>query len=485
MLNLKARLECPSMEKTATSSVADGPRCLWGAITAAGGPDGVIHGAGASIALCDLAHASGLGGHLEELRGRTVLIATREQLSTALALIELDGVAQRVVLCTPDLASEHFPHVIAAAGADGWVRDAGAPQDCGTAMASTVTVTTTPVHMELGRRHSHETEWVLLTSGTTGAPKLVLHTLASLTSALARRAPERGSAVWSTFYDIRRYGGLQVFLRAMYTGTLVLSAPDEAVGDFFARARGAGVTHISGTPSHWRRALMSGAAGALAPAYVRLSGEIADQAILDSLRGAYPNAHIAHAFASTEAGVAFEVGDGLAGIPANLIGAANAETQLRIMDDTLQIRSPGNAVRYLGEGAPALRRADGFVDTGDRMELRGERYHFVGRAGGVINVGGLKVHPEEVEAVINSHPWVRMSLAKARRNPITGAVVTADVVLAEELNGVHERPSNEALTQELLESCRRALPAHKVPTVIHIVPALEVSLAGKLVRPNA
>ena len=485
MLKRNARLECASTEEGVTNSVTDQSPWLWGAITAGGVPDGVIHGTGASIALADLAHASSLGGHLEELRGRTVLIATREQLSAALGLIELDGVAQRLVLCTPDLASEHFPQVIAAAGADAWVRDAGAPQDCGTAMASTVTVTTTPVRMELKRRHSHETEWILLTSGTTGAPKLVLHTLASLTSALARRAPARGNAVWSTFYDIRRYGGLQIFLRAMHTGTLVLSAPDEPVGDFFARARGAGVTHISGTPSHWRRALMSGAAAALAPAYVRLSGEIADQAILDSLRGAYPNARIAHAFASTEAGVAFEVGDGLAGIPANLIGAANGETQLRVMDDTLQIRSPGNAVRYLGEAVPALRRADGFVDTGDRMELRGGRYHFVGRAGGVINVGGLKVHPEEVEAVINSHPWVRMSLAKARRNPITGAVVTADVVLAEQLNGARERPSNEALTQELLETCRRTLPAHKVPTVIRIVPALEVSPSGKLVRPNA
>jgi acyl-coenzyme A synthetase/AMP-(fatty) acid ligase len=485
VLKPDARLECRSIEEGVTSSVTNHSPWLWGAITAAGAPDGVIHGAGGNIALATLEHGSYLGGHLEELRGRTVLIATREQSSAALALIELDGVAQRVVLCTPDLASEHFPHVIETAGADAWVRDTGAPQTCGTAMASMVTITSAAVRMELNRRHSHETEWVLLTSGTTGAPKLVLHTLASLTSVLAPRAPERGSAVWSSFYDIRRYGGLQVFLRAMHTGTLVLSAPDEPVGDFFARARAAGVTHISGTPSHWRRALMSGAAAALTPTYVRLSGEIADQAILDGLRVAYPRAHIAHAFASTEAGVAFEVGDGLAGIPANLIGAANGETQLRIMDDTLQIRSPGNAVRYLGEGASALRRADGFVDTGDRMELRGERYHFVGRAGGVINVGGLKVHPEEVEAVINSHPWVRMSLAKARRNPITGAVVTAEVVLAEQLNGVHERPSNEALTQELLETCRRILPAHKVPTVIRIVPALEVSLAGKLVRPNA
>ena len=66
------------------------------------------------------------------------------------------------------------------------------------------------------------------------------------------------------------------------------------------------------------------------------------------------------------------------------------------------------------------------------------RYYFMGRRGGVINVGGLKVHPEEVEAVINAHPWVRMSLVKSRRNPITGAVVTADVVLQ---GGRHGRTS--------------------------------------------
>jgi acyl-coenzyme A synthetase/AMP-(fatty) acid ligase len=459
---------------------------LWGAVAAAGpDTDSAIRGAGATVPLQALGRQSWLGGQLESLRGRTVLLATGEQLAAALALIELDGVARRLVLCTPDLAAEHFPAVIAAAGADSWVRDAIGPAEARVDLPLTVTVGSTPVALATARRQSHLTEWVLLTSGTTGAPKLVLHTLASLTSVLARRPPARGSALWSTFYDIRRYGGLQIFLRALHTGSLVLSARHEPVADFLARAQGAGVTHISGTPSHWRGALMSGAAGTLRPRYVRLSGEIADQGILDGLRAAYPQARIAHAFASTEAGVAFEVDDGLAGFPASLVGAAGADIELRVVDDTLRIRSPGNATRYLGEGAAALKGSDGFVDTGDRVNLREGRYHFAGRAGGVINVGGLKVHPEEVEAVINAHPWVRMSLARARRNPITGAVVAADVVLAEAAAGAAARPSAEELTRELLERCRRALPAHKVPTAIRFVPALEVSASGKLVRPSA
>ena len=63
---------------------------------------------------------------------------------------------------------------------------------------------------------------------------------------------------------------------------------------------------------------MSGETALISPEYVRLSGEVADQAVLDNLRAAYPHARIAHAFASTEAGVAFDVNDGLAGFPAEL-----------------------------------------------------------------------------------------------------------------------------------------------------------------------
>jgi acyl-coenzyme A synthetase/AMP-(fatty) acid ligase len=459
---------------------------LWGTVSAAGAEtEGAIHGAGATVPLAALGRQSFLGGQLEALRGRTVLLATREQLSAALALLELDGVARRIVVCTPDLAAAHFPAVIAASGADCWVRDATGPVDGVDDLPLTVTTSDTPMDLGTARRQSHLTEWVLLTSGTSGAPKLVLHTLASLTSVLARRPPARGSALWSTFYDIRRYGGLQIFLRAMHTGSLVLSAPKEPVADFLARARAAGVTHISGTPSHWRQVLMSGAATTLAPQYVRLSGEIADHGILDSLRAVYPQARIAHAFASTEAGVAFEVDDGLAGFPASLVGATGAEIELRVVDDTLRIRSPGNATRYLGEGAPPLKASDGFVDTGDRLTLRDGRYHFAGRAGGVINVGGLKVHPEEVEAVINAHPWVHMSLVRSRRNAITGAIVTAEVVIAAAGAGRGTPPAAEVLRRELTDRCRRSLAPHKVPAMIRIVPTLEVSASGKLVRPIA
>jgi acyl-coenzyme A synthetase/AMP-(fatty) acid ligase len=413
------------------------------------------------------------------LRDRSVLLAVRDQLTAALALIELDGVARRMVLCTPDLATEHLPGVIRDAEVDASVCDADSVAEARVGVA--VSAQPQLAGAAPSRRASGRTEWILLTSGTTGAPKLVQHTLASLTAVLSTESPPPAPIIWSTFYDIRRYGGLQIFLRAVHAGSLVLSARGEEVGDFLHRAGRAGITHISGTPSHWRKALMSGVTSRISPRYVRLSGEIPDQAVLDGLRGAYPESILAHAFASTEAGVAFEVRDGRAGFPEELVGAARAPVELRVKDETLQIRSAGTATRYLGADAPLLKGADGFVDTGDRVEARAGRYYFMGRRGGVINVGGLKVHPEEVEAVINAHPAVRMSLVKSRRNPITGAVVTAEVVLKDPAAA----SDSASVVRELTENCKRLLAAHKVPAMIRVVPSLEVSASGKLVRPNA
>lgn len=452
---------------------------------------GEFKGRATVIAIAELERRSMLGAQLESLRGRSVLLATGEQLATALALLELDGVARRIVLCTPDLAPEVLRDVAMTAAADAIVSDELPPDCLGLSFHA---LSVRPEPWMVPRRASELTQWILLTSGTTGRPKLVIHTLDSLAGALPTQ-PSAGAAlaarnsVWSTFYDIRRYGGLQIYLRAVLSGSpLVLSCPEESTHDYLVRAAAAGVTHISGTPSHWRRALMSGDASLLSPQYVRLSGEVADQALLDGLKAIYPHARVAHAFASTEAGVAFDVNDGLAGFPANLIGGVDNAFDLKIEDGTLRIRSSSNAARYLepvsSDGDRELAQSDGYVDTGDLVELQNGRYYFRGRRGGVINVGGLKVFPEEVESVLNADPRVQMSLVRARRNPITGAVVAADVVLtAATLASASHSP--EQVKSELLSSCRRSLPAHKVPAILRFVPALELTPAGKLVRAGA
>jgi acyl-coenzyme A synthetase/AMP-(fatty) acid ligase len=432
--------------------------------------------AAGALALDDLVEATSLGEALGALAGASVVLMAGDQLKTAAALIDLDGRARRIVLCPPDLEPRHLAAVIRDAEADALVHDGDAPPPAGTGLALLA-----PCRLALTPRAAPArriaTEWVLTTSGTSGDPKMVVHTLATLTGAIAPEAADAPVKHWATFYDIRRYGGLQIFLRALAgRGSLTLRAAGESVDDFLGRAGRAGVTHISGTPTHWRLVLMSAAARRIDPAYVRLSGEIADAALLDALAALYPRARVAHAFASTEAGVAFEIGDGRPGFPASLLGEAGGGVALDIVDGALRIRSARTALRYLGAGAPPLRDADGFVDTGDLIAEGEGRCRFVGRRGGIINVGGAKVSPEEVEATINLHPAVRASLVAGRRNPITGAVVAAEIVLAE---GVAEYPE---LRSEILALCADRLAPFKAPALIRFVPALAVTAGGKLAR---
>jgi len=442
-------------------------------------------GATTAVSLDSLVAGSGFGGRLQELRGRSVLLLTRDQLAAAVALIELDGVARRLIICTPDLSSEHLPSLVAGGGVDAIVADhnPGEHGDLGVPLQVRCSAEVTQTNSVSVARCP--TEWVLLTSGTTGAPKMLIHNLATLTGAIDSRLNQGREVVWGTFYDIRRYGGLQIFLRAVLgRSSLVLSGAGESPGDFLLRLGAAGVTHVSGTPSHWRRALMSPAVQAMAPQYVRLSGEIADQAILSALRSCYPRAGVSHAFASTEAGVGFEVRDGLEGFPSSFVGAPG-DVSMKIEEGSLRIRSARTALGYLGQDDLTLADAQGFVDTGDMVELRGDRYYFLGRRSGVVNIGGLKVYPEEVEAVINRHPSVRMSMVRSRRSPITGSLVVADVVLRTEPESSSEQEQMDNLKREIRQICRESLPAHKIPATIRFVRALDVAAAGKLARHRA
>ena len=417
------------------------------------------------------------------LRGRSVVIATIDQFAAAAMLIQLDGIAGRIVLYPPDMPREYLSFVADTAGADAIFTDQPELESLDRRVECIIPDGQRTATRDIECESLIETEWILLTSGTTGLPKLVVHTLASLSDAIDRSSPSRTPIVWSTFYDIRRYGGLQIFLRAALTGaSLVLQGAQESATDFFGRAGTQGVTHISGTPSHWRRALMNSSIGQMTPTYIRLSGEIADQTILNQLRLQFPQAKIVHAFASTEAGVAFEVNDGFAGIPVDTIQHTH-NVEMKVEGTTLRVRSSRTASRYLGKENQNLKDSDGFVDTGDVLDLRDNRYYFVGRRDGTINVGGLKVHPEEVEAVINRYPGVSISLVRTKKNPIIGALVVADVVLKTPPQSIEQ--NDQSLQWDILQFCRRELAQHKVPAMINFVPVLAMSETGKLIRPHA
>src|SRR5580692_7872753 len=74
-----------------------------------------------------LVHGTSLGGRLGELAGKSVLLAAGSQLTTALALIELDGVARRIAVLPPDASPDHYAALIAGAEIDAVVTDSSSP----------------------------------------------------------------------------------------------------------------------------------------------------------------------------------------------------------------------------------------------------------------------------------------------------------------------------------------------------------------------
>ena len=280
-----------------------------------------LYGVNGTIRYSDLLVGSTLRGRVNELNGRSVLIQPYNQLAAAAAVVELDGRVRRMVLATPDLPAEHLASVIDKAAIDWIVTDHSVPDveklSVSVCMTGDLDLTPTkPTDFD-----HYDTEWVLLTSGTSGMAKMVVHSLESLTSAIVDYTDQDTFVIWATFYDIRRYGGLQIFLRAVSAArSLALSDSRESLEAQLVRFGARGITHISGTPSHWRAALWSPMAQKMAPKYVRLSGEIADQAILDRLHATYPSAAVGHAYASTEGGVGFAVDDGREGFPAAFVG---------------------------------------------------------------------------------------------------------------------------------------------------------------------
>jgi acyl-CoA synthetase (AMP-forming)/AMP-acid ligase II len=451
---------------------------LWDFLVASSGPsDSYICDRDHRVDRRSLLNGSILSHQGRELKDRSVVLMTGGPLATGLALLELDGVARRVTICSQELPLDNLSSVLEATAADAIVTDLREVAEKFPDLPTVFPRTGAVVPAQYDRQAQHVTEWVVLTSGTMGPPKLLVHTLSTLIGAIETGRPAPSGMVWGTFYDTRRFGGMQVFLRAALAGaSLILPSPSEPPADFLERAGSSGVTHISGTPSQWRRALMCRTAGCIAPVYLRLSGEAADQTLLDRLRAMYPHARIVHAFGSSEAGTVFEVTDGRDGFPAAALRGTPG-VAMKIQADTLRVRSSRTAIRYLGRQAAPLKDAEGFVDTGDVVEQRGDRCYFAGRRDGRMNIGGLKVYPEEVEMVVQRHPRVEMCRVHAKENPLTGSVVVAEVVVRSGDAGDAAR-----LEREILQLCREALPVYKTPVLIRVVPALRIAHSGKMAR---
>ncbi|HUE91253.1 class I adenylate-forming enzyme family protein [Pseudomonas sp.] len=379
-------------------------------------------------------------------------------LHLATALVALDGQVAAMLLLPSALEESKRQALIEAAGCSHYLTADGLQP-----LTSAVPVTS----------KGPLTQWLLTTSGTTGTPKLIGHTLHSLIHS-CKRDPQRGAGyVWGLLYDPARFAGLQVLLQALLAGSrlvLVSGLPQEQQVEFLLAQR---VNAMSATPSLWRRLLMDDRLAGLPLRQITLGGEIADAVILQALRKRFVQARLVHIYASTEAGTGFAVKDGLPGFPAKWLAGAEGVPLLRVSAKGHLLLKPS----VLTEGDEIARRldAEGFLDSGDLVEQQGQRVLFLGRAGGAINVGGNKVNPEAVEAFLRSIDGVLDARVSGRSNSMMGQLVVAEVVPVAGVDTAH-------LRQEIHRKCRAGLEKWQAPGLVNFVERLLETAAGKRER---
>ena len=297
----------------------------------------------------------------------------------------------------------------------------------------------------------------LQTSGSTGRPKWVSHQPEDLRARISAGPPQ---ARWLLSYGAGSFAGLQVILSAAIGGHhLVVPAATPTIGDLAALAAQHRITHLSGTPTFWRAFLMALGVVDLPLATATLGGEATDQALLDALGARFPTARLRHLYATTELGTVFSVADGSAGFPAAWLETDRNGVRLTITDhDTLAVARDGGA----------------FQDTGDRVVVVENRVLFRGRLDAMVNIGGVKIWPEEVEAHLLQLPFVRDALVSARPSPITGSILVADLVLAD--------PEAQAACEPLVKAHLERLPRAARPAMIRYKSALPTGQTGKKLR---
>lgn len=400
---------------------------------------------------------------IDTLNDKCIAINSLKRQDLALLLCLLDGNVQRILFIPEDIHKDNL---------DKYYKEANINYEVSLEKNTIKLKTIDTINTEY---IGENTQWIIPTSGTTNTPKLISHTFSSLTRTVKQDIEKGETFVWGLTFDIYRFSGIQVFLQAILNGSkLIIPSNDFSISQTIELFVNKACNIISATPSFWRKVLMSPSSLNLEIKNITLGGEISDQSILNALKEKFVNSKIVHIYASTEAGVGFSVKDGKEGFPEDYLKDILKDMQLEIIDNILFIRPNKQVQTYLS--GDKMYDKDGFINTGDIVEVKDNRVYFKGRDSGCINVGGNKVHPEEVEFIILKSNLVDEVRVYGKKNPIMGNLVYADVVFKNKDDDVL------LIKKQLIKYCNTHLNSFKVPAIIKVVESLAITKSGKIKR---
>jgi acyl-CoA synthetase (AMP-forming)/AMP-acid ligase II len=300
---------------------------------------------------------------------------------------------------------------------------------------------------------------ILFTSGTTGTPKAILHGAKNFLNRY--RTPGKTLRTLA-FLRFDHIGGINTLLYTLFNGgqTVIPSslAPEAAWRDIHDFS----VELLPASPTFLRLSLMGGFAEQVPPSLrlVTYGTERMDQGTLDALCAALPQVDFRQTYGMSELGI-LRVKSKTRDSLWMQVGGEGVQTRLRC--GCLEIRAANRMLGYLN--APCPFDEEGWYKTLDMAESDGPWLRISGRKGDIINVGGLKVMPAEVEQAALSVPGVLLAKASGAANPVTGQHVELVCRLADEQIGPNKEQETARRLKKTLEGL---LPPHAVPRRIRL-----------------
>jgi acyl-coenzyme A synthetase/AMP-(fatty) acid ligase len=255
---------------------------------------------------------------------------------------------------------------------------------------------------------------IFFSSGTTGRPKAILHDFEKF---VAKFATPRPALRTLNFLLFDHAGGINTLLHTLFNKGAVVVPGERSPEAIAADMTRHSVELLPATPTFLRMMLMAGLFDDDCYPSLRVvtyGTERMDQGTLDMLCAKLPRVDFRQTYGLSELGV-FQVRSRARDSLWMSIGGEGIET--KVVNGVLHIRSANRMLGYLNAPSPFI---DGWYDTGDIVEEDDGYIKVVGRAKEVINVGGLKILPGEVERIALRYPGVLRAKARGVPNPITG-----------------------------------------------------------------
>jgi len=296
---------------------------------------------------------------------------------------------------------------------------------------------------------------ILFSSGTTGKPKAALHDLVLL---LQKFKVKRKAMRTITFLLFDHIGGFNTLFHILSNNGTIVALEDRSPDKVCEMIEKYNVELLPASPTFLNMILFSKAYQKYDISCLKLvtyGTEPMPEATLKEFHKVLPNVRLKQTYGLSELGIMrskSEKSDSL------WVKVGGEDYKTKIVDGKLWIKAKTTMLGYLNAPSPFTK--DGWFDTGDRVEVKGEYIKFLGRESEIINVGGQKVYPTEVESVLLEINGVKDTVVYGEKNPLMGEIVVANVKV-DELN------NNKKFISLIKKYCREKLDKYKIPIKIN------------------